>query len=116
MQNAFLHHVEAGKSEKEAFLQSLKAIDEKYNPECDKFCCSERHGASNEMIKTSGKVAKDVADDVVEVAKKSIAPNDIKNWLEVIAFAVPLIEGFVDWLLEKVTPSKEIPRTEHCVA
>lgn len=116
VQNAFLHQVEAGKSEKEAFVEALKAIDEKYNPECDKFCCSEKLGASNQMIKASGKVVRDVADDVVEVAKKSIDPDDFKKWLEVISFAVPIFEGFVDWILDKMTPSKEISLQENCVA
>ncbi len=116
VQHAFLHEVEAGKSGKEAFLQSLKAIDEKYNPECDKYCCQARLGVSSEMVKVSGKVAHEVADDVANAVKKSLEPDDIKKWLEVIAFAVPLFESFVDWILDKMTPSKEVPLKENCVA
>lgn len=106
VQHVFLHEVAEGKSGREAFLESLKAIDEKYNPECDKLCKS--NSIENCTVgNVSSAIVQEVADEAVEMAKKAIEPDDIKKWLDVIAYAVPILEGFIDWILDKVTPKNE---------
>ena len=99
----FLRQVQEGVSEKEAFKNSLKAIDEKYNPEEDMFCaCDTAVGSSSKMIKQS-----------VQGVKKP-NPETVKVWLEIIEKALPVIltcitaiENFVDWLIEKMAPKEE---------
>lgn len=78
VQTEFLNQISEGKCEKEAFLQSLKAIDEKYNLEKDT-----------------------VKFETQTVCAKKITPDTAMKWLDVIATAVPIIIKFVDWILEK---------------
>ena len=99
----FLKQVQEGTTEKEAFKNSLKAIDEKYNPEEDMFCaCDTAVGSSSKMLKQS-----------VQGVKKT-NPETVKVWLEIIEKALPVIltcitaiENFVDWLIEKMAPKEE---------
>lgn len=86
VQTEFLSQVSQGKSEKEAFLQSLKAIDEKYNLEKDTVQFS---------YDTAGTYK----------CAKSIDPETAMKWLDVISKAVPIVINFVDWLLDKLPSS-----------
>lgn len=93
VQSEFLKQLSEGKSEKEAFLGSLKAIDEKYNPQKDELSIRYENAVG---AKYTAK------------AFKMPSAESTKKWLEVIAFAVPIITGFVDWIMDKVQPkSKE---------
>lgn len=87
VQTEFLSQVSQGKSEKEAFLQSLKAIDEKYNLEKDTVQLSK--------YETVGAYK----------CAKFMEPNTALIWLEVIEKAVPIVMNFVDWLLDKLPSS-----------
>lgn len=90
VQNEFLNQISEGKCEKEAFLQSLKAIDEKYNLEKD-------------TIEIGTQTA----------CAKKITPDTAMKWLDVIATAVPIIMKFVDWILEKFPScNNNQPQTE----
>lgn len=88
VQTEFLSQVSQGKSEKEAFLQSLKAIDKKYNLEKDTVQLSKYETAGTHKC------------------AKPINPETVMKWLDVIAAAVPIVMNFVDWLLEKL-PSND---------
>lgn len=98
----FLRQVQEGVSEKEAFKNSLKAIDEKYNPKADKFECkmNDAVGMSTECLKAA-KMPK-------------LDPSNVKVWLEIIEKALPVvltcvtaIENFIDWLIEHKAPKGE---------
>ena len=98
----FLRQVQEGVSEKEAFKNSLKAIDEKYNPKADKFECkmNDAVGMSTECLKAA-KMPK-------------LDPSNVKVWLEIIEKALPVIltcvtaiENFIDWLIEHKAPKNE---------
>jgi uncharacterized protein with von Willebrand factor type A (vWA) domain len=103
VKSEFLKQVQEGVTEKEAFKNSLKAINEKYNPDKDMFCtCDTTVGSSSTMIKQS-----------VQSVKKP-NPETVKVWLEIIEKALPVIltcvtavENFVDWLIEKMAPKEE---------
>lgn len=98
VQTEFLSQVAQGKNEKEAFLQSLKAIDEKYNLEKDtvQFSKYETAGAYK--------------------CAKSINPETAMKWLDVIATAVPIVMNFVDWLLDKLPSSdNKEPQVEYAM-
>ena len=95
----FLRQVQEGVSEKEAFKNSLKAIDEKYNPQADKFQCANYECAK---MPTGGLKG-------LKTAK--LDPEAVKVWLEIIEKALPVvltcvtaIENFIDWLIEKNAP------------
>ena len=95
VKSEFLRQVQEGVSEKEAFKNSLKAIDEKYNPKADKFECTKMDsvGMSTQYLKA---------------AKISLNPETVKVWLEIIEKALPVvltcvtaIENFIDWMIEQ---------------
>ena len=81
VQTEFLSQINEGKSEKEAFLNALHAIDSKYNP-----------------VKDEVKLAK--------TERISATPESAKKWLEVIAIVVPMLENFIDWILDKFSGHK----------
>ena len=98
----FLRQVQEGVSEKEAFKNSLKAIDEKYNPQTDKFestkCETVGCAQPEHLYAKAFKMPK-------------IDPEAVKVWLEIIEKALPVvltcvtaIENFIDWLIEKNAP------------
>lgn len=93
VQTEFLSQVAQGKSKKEAFLQSLKAIDEKYNVEKDNVQFSKCDIAGT------------------SVCAKSMNPETAMKWLDVIAVAVPIVMKFIDWLLDKL-PSGDNKETQ----
>ena len=105
----FLSQIGEGVSEKEAFKNSLKAIDKKYNPNADKFCCeSAKVGASPKVLNQSVKTV------------KNLNPESVKVWLEIIEKALPVIltcvtaiENFVDWLIEKMAPKEETAEVQN---
>ena len=97
----FLRQVNEGVAEKEAFKNSLKAIDEKYNPKADsvQFAKCDTVGMSTECLKA---------------AKMSLDPGSVKTWLEIIEKALPVvltcvtaIENFIDWIIEHKAPKNE---------
>ena len=97
----FLRQVQEGVEEKEAFKNSLKAIDEKYNPKADKFECAKMDSVS-------------MPTQCLKAAKMSLNPETVKAWLEIIEKALPVIltcvtaiENFVDWLIEKATQKED---------
>lgn len=101
VQTEFLRQIGEGVDKKEAFKNSLKAIDEKYNPQADKFECSkELADTANQKLKAC-KMAK-------------IDPKTAESWLKLIEKAIPVILSmgtmvgkFVDWILEHKAPKNE---------
>ncbi|MBQ8886201.1 MAG: hypothetical protein IJY61_00680 [Candidatus Gastranaerophilales bacterium] len=98
----FLRQVQEGVSEKEAFKNSLKAIDEKYNPQADKF-----QSTTNDAVGCSQ--PQYLCAKAFKMPK--LDPEDVKVWLEIIEKAIPVvlscvtaIENFVDWLIEHKAP------------
>ena len=96
----FLRQVQEGVEEKEAFKNSLKAIDEKYNPKADKFECAKRDSVG-------------MFTECLKAAKKSLNPETAKVWLEIIEKALPVvltcvtaIESFIDWIIEHKAPKQ----------
>lgn len=83
VQREFINQICEGKSEKEAFVASLHAIDEKYNPQEDEF-----HKEGEMVYGCQGKLG-----------ARSISPEKVKFWVGVIAQAVPILESFVDWII-----------------
>ena len=76
----FLKQVQEGVTEKEAFKNSLKAINEKYNPDKDMFC------TYNTALDSSSKMLNQSVQSV-----KKPNPETVKVWLEIIEKALPVI-------------------------
>ena len=78
----FLNRISAGEDAKEAFLASLKAISEKYNPGQDEYISS-----CEEMRLGSAKCC-----------KINVTPEAVTKWLAVIDMAIPVIEKIMSLL------------------
>lgn len=94
MQASFLSQISEGKDAKEAFYNSLKTVNKKYNPEQDEV----------RFESCKGEIAK---------AGAKLTPEDAKKWLEVIAMVGPLVAAFVDWIESKLpnNQNNEQPQT-----
>lgn len=103
VQTEFLSQINKGKGTKEAFKESLKAIDKKYNPQNDEF------------EKSSGAI---LGDTVGNGQTGQAKIDNVMKIMEVIAFAIPIIENFVDWILEKIPTgnNKSDDTISNCVA
>lgn len=86
VQAEFLSQVEQGKTPKEAFFDSLKVMEPEYkNQDGDSYC------------------KKEISEKSVANIAKNLTPQNIKPWLELIAFAIPIIKSIMD-LLPKSNP------------
>lgn len=94
VQSEFINQLYQGKSEAEAFKNSLKAIDEKYNPQEDKFQAKESVGMSHELC---GVEKLGCAKNMMKAVK---LPNGktVLKWLNFIAEALPILLQILDKL------------------
>lgn len=106
VQAEFINQLYQGKSEGEAFKNSLKAIDEKYNPKEDEYktnpqqtvgCsiegCVEKLGGTNYMMKSI----------------KLPSGKTVIGWLKFIAEALPILLEIIDKIPKpEKTPTEEL--------
>ena len=91
VKEAFLRQVSMGVDARKAFLNSLNAIDEKYNPKNDEYICEE-------YVPKKGK-------NLAAMPIKKIKLQEIITWIEVIDAMIPVIEKFFN-LMDK---NKQLP-------
>lgn len=92
VQTEFLNQINEGKDKEEAFKESLKAIDKKYNPQKDELC-----------------VGNNTYEDYGNIGAK-VTPSQVKEWLDVVSIAVPIITEiieFVKGLILELLPEKD---------
>ena len=92
VQTEFLNQINEGKDKEEAFKESLKAIDKKYNPQKDELCIGSNayQGYGNIGVKAT--------------------PAQVKEWLDVVSIAVPIITGIIEFaknLILELLPEKD---------
>lgn len=100
-QERFLSLVAEGKSEREAFLNSLSVVTEKQNLKTDVFQCKAN------AFEAAPKIA------------KSINPKDLEVWLELLGKAIPIltacvtfIMGTVDKIIDMINKNKAKDKPE----
>lgn len=94
VQAEFINQLYQGKSEGEAFKNSLKAIDEKYNPQEDKFQSQEKVGISHEFCDRQYLGS---AKNMMKAVKLPSGKTVLK-WLNFIAEALPILLQIIDKL------------------
>ena len=67
MQKEYLYQLQQGKSSKQSLLESLKALDDKFQPECDCYECASRDGVYAKMHLPDRKTISKVLDFIVKV-------------------------------------------------
>ena len=95
VQAEFINQLYQGKSEGEAFKNSLKAINEKYNPQEDEFK-SELHDTVG--CSTEGCVGKLGSAGHMMKSIKLPSGKTILKWLNFIAEALPILLQIIDKL------------------
>ncbi len=90
VQAEFLSQVSEGKSPREAFFNSLGAIEQSKNKDGDVY--EKAHVAKEGTL------------------KMSIKPDQIRPWLELIKFAIPIIQSIVELIFPK---KNDKPQTEN---
>ncbi len=101
VQAEFLRQISQGKEEQEAFQESLKAIDEKYNPEEDAFQLSEKQGMPVYCESPVGKMAS-------LKAFKLPSAESVVAWLTIISTALPKVLEIIDMLPKPQTPEPSV--------
>lgn len=83
VQTEFLRQIYGGKNEKDAFMESLKAIDEKYQPKSDVYI-------------TLGNI-------------RSVKTESINKWFDIISDAIPVMENIFSLLTNVKKGSENKP-------
>ncbi len=108
VQTEFLKQISKGVGEEEAFHESLKAIDEKYNPQEDTVQFSEKQSMPKLGETSIGKCSS------VKAIKLPSAES-VVAWLTLISTVLPKILEIIDMLPKPQTPTESgIPKS--CVA
>lgn len=92
VQTEFLNQINEGKDKEEAFKESLKAIDKKYNPQKDELY-----------------VGNNAYEDYGNIGAK-VTPSQVKEWLDVVSIAVPIITEIIEFvkdLILELLPEKD---------
>lgn len=107
VQAEFINQLYQGKSETEAFKNSLKAIDEKYNPTEDEF----RTEKESTVGKTSALHDTEKLGSTMSMMKAIKLPSGktVLKWLKFIAETLPILLEIINNLPKSdKTPSEEL--------